>query len=194
MSFRVHGPTQGVLTVTFTGAPREKDWGDYAAAYTGAFASAPAPFVLLFDLRHLEWDMASIGVFAVRKLALTRALKAHTLRLVQGVVVHTASPVLAALVTALVRAGGQTAPFHVFASEADVEARVRNLQALVLRDAQGRAPLTYTPCPYAAAPGPGLTWGQLGPMAARVALVCVMAVQRLQTVPAELLTSQRAAA
>jgi hypothetical protein len=192
MSFRVQGPTQGVVTVTFTGAPREQDWDDYVAAYTGAFASATAPFVLLFDLRQLEWDMASIGVFAVRKLALTRALKAHTLRLVQGVVVHTASPVLAALVTALVRAGGQTAPFHVFASEADVEARVRNLQALVLRDALGRSALTVTPCPYTPARGPGLTWGQLGPLEARVVLVCVMAVQRLQAVPPAQVTSQHA--
>ena len=146
--FTISAPRCTLRVVAFHGAPQTDQWERYAAEYRLMLQRAPSPFVLLFDLSGLQWDLESIGVFALRKLSLTRALKPHTCRLVQAVVVHTSSQMLADIVNKLVQAAGQSAPFSILADPLAVEARVRNAETLVQRPVpawQRGSPAKYVP-------------------------------------------------
>jgi hypothetical protein len=130
-SFSVNTSTPGVCNIRFRGVPNMEEWDKYAAAYRAALCAPGARFVLVFDLTELEWDMASVAVFAAAKVELTRSLKPVTIRVVQAVVVYTLSHALASIVTNIVASTDQASPFVCLADAEAVRQRVDNVRRLL---------------------------------------------------------------
>jgi hypothetical protein len=168
--FSIDTTLPGLAVVTFRGAPSEAAWPGYAVAYARLLRDAALKgprLVVVFDLRELTWDLGAVSQFAVKKTALTAALKPWTLRAMQAAVVLTASPALASVVTTIVKATGQSAPFFCVGSVAGVARLARTLVPLALgslaqyappaRDGEGEPDaaqvLPWTALPHEAATG-----------------------------------------
>lgn len=139
-------------------------WPEYKRAYKAAFLQHTSRFVLVFDLRDLT--MPGFDVIAKKK-RLLKWVKPYTVRKMLGVVVLTAYPQVKDIVTGLVRAGGQVAPFYAFTDIQEALVPVGRMVAVI----------RHQQTPTAAA-GQGLTWAQV-PFSTVAAVVLVSVIRML---------------
>jgi len=106
-----------IVVVTIDRLPEgDAEWSTYVAAYTAMFAKH-RNIVLVFDTRSIS--MPSFHLI-MRKRALMAQLKPYTVAIVSKVIILTAHALLRDLVAAVLKAGGQTAPFHIATDPAEV--------------------------------------------------------------------------
>lgn len=116
-----------VVLLTFAHAMRSADTAAYEEAYAKMYDAA-ARFVLVFDVRSLHVPSCEL---IMRQTALIMACKPRTAAQVQSVVVLSASKAVCELITRLVKAAGQSAPFYMCASMEDAHACiVRSIRAM----------------------------------------------------------------
>jgi hypothetical protein len=109
-----------VMLVTLSGSVTPTEWQEYQTAYKRMYAETKS-FVLVFDARGVTIPDISI---VQSKLQLLQQCKHMTVRQVAAVVVVTEYPLIQSLVSTLVRAGGQAAPFKITTSTAEAAAAV----------------------------------------------------------------------
>lgn len=112
--FSIEAPAVNVRVVTFHRPPVFAEWPGYIKAYMAMYVpSCPQDnqFVLVFDTRGLT-TLPGLDMIQAKRELLDQ-LKPITVRTVAAVVVLLHSPLLATVVTCLIKSGGQTAPFYV---------------------------------------------------------------------------------
>jgi hypothetical protein len=137
-----------VVVIKFLRQVQPADWMDYAACILQLYHRY-TKFVMVFDLRNLD-DMPDLDIIR-KKQRLLHALKPQTSRQVVGVVVLTPNPIFKDIVTALVRAEGQAAPFYACATPTEAAAVAARLRHVT----RGRFDLLAPPPPGA------LKWGDI---------------------------------
>jgi hypothetical protein len=143
-----------VVVISLADLPSADEWDAYERAYVNIYDTLPH-FVLVFDLR----GMASLPPldFIERKRRLLLSLKPRTVCQVLGVIVLTSFEALRFMITGLVTAAGQAAPFYAFVdtrAAAEAAARMANIiqrrrfRVLATSTSAPRQQLTWAGVPY----------------------------------------------
>ena len=141
---RIPGARQGrstlpsaIVLITIERLPEsDAAWSAYESAYRAMFAQH-ASIVLVFDTRRI--GLPSLQLI-MRKRALMAEMKPLTVGIVSKVIILTAHALVRDLVAALLKAGGQTAPFYIATDPAAAIDQVLDMAQILTG-----APLPHTP-------------------------------------------------